>query len=110
MRYHFTYNSKESRYCGQEVYYVYDIKEKDYVYDIKYDIASISIDRDARAIYFNGMDIEGHWILFKYYQGIIDEFLSLAYVFDVVGFRVAEECTGGQIYYQKLKYPKEIEK
>lgn len=103
MRYQFAYNSKESRYSGQEIYYVYDTQSKDYVYDIKHDIASISIDRNAQVIYFNGMDIEEHWILSKYYQCIIDEFLSLACVFNIVGFRVAEESTGGQIYYKNLK-------
>ncbi len=103
MRYQFAYNSKESRYAGQEIYYIYDTKDEDYVYDIKHDIASISIDRDAQVIYFNGMDIEEHWILSKYYQSMIEEFLSLACVFNIVGFRVAEECTGGQIYYRNLK-------
>jgi hypothetical protein len=41
-----------------------------------------------------------HWILERYFNDIINEFLDLADVFNVIGYTVDEECIGGQIYYK----------
>ena len=52
MRYQFIYNAKESRYCGVDCYYIYDTKDKKYVYDLFENIACVHVDRQKRIIYF----------------------------------------------------------
>lgn len=100
MRYQFIYNAKESRYCGVDCYYIYDSKNKKYVYDLFENIGCVHIDRKKKIIYFYGMYFEEHWILEKYYFDIIQDFLNLAEAFEVIGYTVDEDCVGGKIYYK----------
>lgn len=103
MRYQFIYHSKESRFSKLETYHVYDTKYQEYVYDIYNNVCCVSIDRDERIIYFYGMHVDSHWILEKYYYDIIEEFINLAELYDIIGYKIDEECVGGQIYYKYIK-------
>ena len=101
MRYQFLYNTKESKcYNNCECYYIYDSKNKDYVYDVFNNVGCIHIDRSRRQIYFYGMHVDNHWILEKYYYDIIKEFLTLAEAYDIEGYHIDEYCVGGEIYYK----------
>lgn len=100
MRYQFIYNSKESRYYDSECYYIYDTINKEEVTDVYNNRTSIHVDRKNRVIYFYGMFTDYHWILERYFNDIINEFLDLADVFNIIGYTVDEECIGGQIYYK----------
>ena len=100
MRYQFIYNSKESRFQNTECYYVYDTVNKEDVTDVFNNRTCIHIDRKNRIIYFHGMFTDYHWILEGYFNDIINEFLDLADVFNIIGYTVDEECVGGQIYYK----------
>ena len=100
MRYQFVYNSKESRYCNVECYYVYDTVYKEEVTDLFNNRTCVHIDRKNRVIYFYGMYVDCHWILEKNYNDIINEFLDLADVFNVIGYTVDEDCVGGKIYHK----------
>ena len=100
MRYQFVYNSKESRYYDSECYYIYDTINKEDVVDVYNNRTSIHVDRKNRVIYFYGMFTDYHWILEGYFNDIINEFLDLADVFNIIGYAVDEECIGGQIYYK----------
>ena len=55
MRYQFIYNAKESRFSGEECYYVYDTKDKNYVFDLTNDITCFHINRERKIIYIYGM-------------------------------------------------------
>ena len=46
------------------------------------------------------MYVDYHWILEKNYNDIINEFLDLADVFNVIGYTVDEDCVGGKIYHK----------
>ncbi len=100
MRYQFVYNAKESRYSKMESYYIYDTKDKKYIFDMYNNIGCISLDRDNRRIYFYGMHVAEHWILENFYLEIIQEFLELAEGFNIVGYTIDEDCVGGKIYYK----------
>ena len=102
MRYQFLYNSKESRYCNVDCYYIYDTKEKQYVHDVYGNTGCIHIDRHKRIIYFYGMHTDYHWILEKYYYDIIKDFLELAEAFNIIGYHIDEDCVGGKIYYKNI--------
>ena len=100
MRYQFVYNSKESRYYNAECYYIYDTINKEDVVDVYNNRTSIHVDRKNRVIYFYGMFTDYHWILEGYFNDIINEFLDLADVFNIIGYTVDEDCVGGKIYHK----------
>lgn len=100
MRYQFVYNSKESRYYKAECYYIYDTVNKEEVVDVYNNRTCVHVDRGNRVIYFYGMFTDYHWILERYFNDIINEFLDLADVFNIIGYTVDEDCVGGQIYYK----------
>ena len=103
MRHQFLYNTKESRFCGVDCYYIYDTKTEEYITDIYNNVTCIHIDRLAKRIYFYGMHTDYHWILEKNYFKMINEFLSLAEAFDIIGYTIDEDCIGGKIYYKYKK-------
>jgi hypothetical protein len=49
------------------------------------------------------MHVDNHWILEKYYYDIIEEFINLAELYDIIGYKVDEDCVGGRIYYKYIK-------
>ena len=100
MRYHFIYNSKESRYSKLETYYVYDTQERNYVYDENKNVTCVALDRDHKVIYFYGMHTSSHWILKGFYNDIILSFLNMVDAFNALDYTVDEDCVGGKIYYQ----------
>ena len=100
MRYQFVYNSKESRYYKAECYYIYDTVNKEEVVDVYNNRTCVHVDRENRVIYFYGMFTDYHWILERYFNDIINEFLDLADVFNIIGYAVDEDCVGGKIYYK----------
>ncbi len=101
MKYQFIYDSKESKFCSVDCYYVYDTRDGKRVTDVYDNTTCIHIDRHKRIIYFYGMHTDYHWILEKQvFFNIINEFLELADAFGIIGYHIDEDCVGGKIYYK----------
>ena len=101
MNIEFVYYSQKSRYSHLECYSVYDLKNKELIYDSKNDRTEVILDRKNKIIYFMGMEANGLWILEKgFYFKIIKEFLKNEKRYNCENYTIDDNCTGGQIYYK----------
>ncbi len=102
MRYQFIYNLQETKgsYNGTECYYVYDMVQHDYVYDLAGKRTTVFINRNTKTICFYGMEVQEHWILKKNFYDIIKEFLDTAEMLNVQDYVIEKYSSGGEIYYE----------
>ena len=96
----FIYDVVESNYTGLECYSIYDFTDNNVVYDVKLKKSTIALDTKNKVIYFLNMETDEHYILAKsYYYKIIKEFIDKSKDYGCEDYKVFEDTTGGQIYY-----------